>query len=122
MEWHGQGHTPVGAGAFDSVSAILLQPDGKVALAGTCGNGTDYDFCAVRYDDGPFPTPACNLDIDGDGQILGTVDSLIHARIALSMTGNAVTNGMVFPAAAKRSSWALIHTHLNTWCGMSLPQ
>lgn len=120
--WNGTGKviTPVGAGAVDSVSAILLQPDGKVVLTGSCYNGTAYDFCAVRYDGGPFPTPACNLDIDGDGQILGTVDSLIHARIALGMTGNAVTNGIVFPAAAKRNSWALIRTHLNTWCGMSL--
>jgi len=120
--WNGTGKviTPVGAGAVDFVSAILLQPDGKVVLAGSCNNGTDYDFCAVRYDGGPFPTPACNLDIDGDGQILGTVDSLIHARIALGMTSNAVTNGIVFPATAKRTSWSLIRTHLNTWCGMSL--
>ncbi len=36
------------------------------------------------------------------------------------MTGNAVTNGIVFPAAAKRTSWTAIRTHLNTWCGMSL--
>ena len=120
--WNGTGKviTPVGAGAVDDVGAILLQPDGKVVLAGSCSNGTDFDFCAVRYDGGPFPPAACNLDIDGDGQILGTVDSLIHARIALGMTGNAVTNGIVFPAAAKRTSWAQIRTHLNTWCGMSL--
>jgi hypothetical protein len=111
--------TPIGSGS-NFVRAMGVQPDGKVLITGSCGNGTDYDFCAVRYDGGPFPTPACNLDIDGDGQILGTVDSLIHARIALGMTGNAVTNGIVFPAAARPNSWALIRAHLNTWCGMSL--
>jgi len=114
--------TTIGVGAGADVNAILLQPDGKIVLAGNCANATDADFCAVRYDGGPFAQPSCNLDIDGDGQILSTVDSLIHARIALGMSGNSVTNGIVFPGAAKRTSWALIRTHLNTWCGMSLPQ
>ena len=119
--WNGTGNaiTPIGSSG-DYAYAMALQPDAKVLLAGNCYNGINNDFCVARYDSGPFLSPVCNLDIDGDGQILGTVDSLIHARIALGLTGNAVTNGIVFPAAAKRTSWAAIRTHLNTWCGMSL--
>jgi len=34
----------------DSASAIALQPDGKILLAGyTCTGNTDYDFALVRY-------------------------------------------------------------------------
>jgi uncharacterized delta-60 repeat protein len=37
----------IGVGA-SSVQATLVQPDGKIVLAGYCGNGTYADFCVVR--------------------------------------------------------------------------
>ena len=43
--------TPVGPGS-DYASAVVVQADGKVALAGSCGRGFPYldtDFCALRY-------------------------------------------------------------------------
>ena len=70
--------TLIGSGD-NAARAMTLQPDGKVLLAGNCVNGATVAFCAARYDGGPFPSPTCNLDIDGDGQILSTIDSLIHA-------------------------------------------
>lgn len=114
--------TPVGTGD-DSVVAVLVQPDGKLALVGNCTPyASFYDFCAVRYDGGPFGYKACSLDIDGDNRVLAMTDSLIHARIALGLTGTAVVNGITFPTTATRNTWPLIRDYLVTQCGMSLVQ
>ncbi len=108
-------------GTQDSnVAAMVLQPDGKILLAGYCYGGTNADFCAVRYDGGPFGYQNCKLDIDGDGRVLATTDMLIGTRIALGMTGSAVINGISFPATATRNTWPLIRDYLVTQCGLSL--
>ena len=60
------------------------------------------------------------LDIDGDGLTTAAIDSLIHARVALDVTGAAVINGITFPANATRKTWPLIRDYLVTQCGMSL--
>lgn len=60
------------------------------------------------------------LDIDGDGLTTASIDSLIHARVALGVTGAAVINGITFPANATRKTWPLIRDYLVTQCGMSL--
>lgn len=60
------------------------------------------------------------LDIDGDGLTTASTDSLIHARVALGVTGAAVINGITFPANATRKTWPLIRDYLVTQCGMSL--
>ena len=121
--WNGTGKviTPIGS-SYDVAAALTLQPDGKVLLAGYCSNGTNADFCAARYDGGPFGYRNCSLDIDGDGSVLATTDSLIHTRIALGITGSAVVNGITFPATATRNTWPLIRDYLVTQCGMSLVQ
>ena len=59
----------------DGVNAAMLQPDGKLLLAGFCRSGSFDKFCVARYDGGPFPAPACSLDIDGDTQVRATTDS-----------------------------------------------
>ena len=105
----------------DGATAMALQPDGRILVAGTCSSST-YDFCAVRYDGGPFGYQNCKLDIDGDGRVLATTDMLIGTRIALGMTGNAVINGINFPATATRNTWPLIRDYLVTQCGLSLVQ
>jgi uncharacterized delta-60 repeat protein len=111
--------TPIGTGA-DRATAIALQSDGKVLLAGTCANGTNSDFCAARYDGGPFLF-SCRPDLDGDGAFLATTDALIYTRVALGITGTAVVNGITFPVGATRNTWPLIREYLVTQCGMSLP-
>ncbi len=113
------GATP--ATSNDFVTAMALQPDGKLLLAGYCRSGSFDKFCVARYDGGPFPAPACSLDIDGDTQVLATTDSLIHARIALGIRGDAVVAGINFPINAQRKTWAQIRGHLVTQCGMTLP-
>ncbi len=113
--------TPVGIGN-DFGYAIALQRDGKVLLAGSCSNGTNYDFCVARYDGGPFGYQNCRPDLDGDGAFLVTIDALIYTRIALGITGPVVVNGITFPPAATRNTWPLIRDYLVTQCGMSLVQ
>ena len=113
--------TPIGSGN-DQANSITLQPDGKVLLAGNCSNGTNNDFCAARYDGGPFGYQNCKPDIDGDGSFLATTDALIYTRIALGITGPAVIGGMTFAPTATRNTWPLIRDYLVTQCGMSLVQ
>lgn len=46
-------------GIQDMASAIAVQPDGKVIVAGSSFNGSDMDFALLRYDlEAPFATPA----------------------------------------------------------------
>ena len=97
--------------------SVALQRDGKIVVVGECWNGTNNDFCVVR-DEG---VRSCSLDIDGDGQVLVLTDSLINARVALGVSGAAETNGITFPVAAKRTTWATIRPYLVSQCGLSLP-
>src|ERR671910_911151 len=43
--------TPVGTGT-DEANALVLQPDGKIILAGLSSNDSDNDFALARYDAG----------------------------------------------------------------------
>jgi uncharacterized delta-60 repeat protein len=81
------------------------------------GYSVDYrNYCAAAA------APLCNGDIDGDGKQTATVDGLIAIRAMLGLTGNAVTNGINFPANATRTSWVGgIRNHLANQCGMTLP-
>jgi uncharacterized delta-60 repeat protein len=114
-----------GSGA-NVATSMALQPDGKIILAGYCDNGTNDDFCIVRLNGGPSNARQCSLDIDGDGKVTATVDSLIHARIALGIVGNAVIANIGFSANAVRDQWGTnssrdIRKHLITQCAMTLP-
>jgi uncharacterized delta-60 repeat protein len=111
--------TNVGSGS-DDANDMLIQPDGKIVAGGSCFSNGERKFCLARYEGGPFGYKNCTMDIDGDGKVTATVDSLIHARIALGMTGSAVTGGITFPANATRNSWSEIRTYLVTQCGMTI--
>ena len=63
---------------------------------------------------------AIALDVDGDGLVLPTTDGLMLLRVALGLTGDAVTaNGVT--AGARRKSWSDIRAYLNGACAMALP-
>ena len=113
--------TPVGSGN-DLAKTILLQPDGKILIAGYCDGDRNTDFCVARYDSGPFGYKNCSLDVDGDGRFLATTDALINMRIALGITGPAVIGGITFAPNATRNTWPLIRDFLVTQCGVSLVQ
>ena len=54
--------TPIGSGG-DEGSAVAIQSDGKIVLAGYSYNGSNYDFAVVRYDtDGSLDS---SFDTDG---------------------------------------------------------
>ena len=40
--------TPIGT-SNDSANGVLVQPDGKIVVAGTAFGSTGYDFALVRY-------------------------------------------------------------------------
>lgn len=125
QSWNGTGKvtTQIASSGDTLASAMVLQPDGKVLLAGYCGNGINinFDFCAARYDGGPFGYKACSLDIDGDNQTIATIDGLISTRVMLGMTGAAVINDITFAPHARRNTWPLIRDYLVTQCGMVIP-
>jgi hypothetical protein len=109
------------ANTGDVAKAIAVQSDGKFVLAGECNDGNAFFvMCIARFEAANKGYRECSLDLDGDGQVLATTDSLIHMRIALGITGNAVTGGITFPANATRNSWSEIRAYLVTQCGMTI--
>jgi len=111
--------TPIGL-STDVANALVLQPDGKFVVAGTCNNGSNDDFCLARYDGGPFAARNCSMDVDGDGVVLATTDMLIVTRIALAISGPAALNGISFASHARRTTWPEIRDYLVSQCGMSI--
>jgi uncharacterized delta-60 repeat protein len=116
------------ASTDDYANALALQPDGKLVLAGYCQVpeiGVNTDMCIARFESATKGYRECSLDLDGDGKVLATTDSLIHTRIALGITGNAVTGGITFPANATRDEWGTntsrdLRKYLITQCGLNL--
>jgi len=107
----------------DLPSAVAVQPDGKIVVAGRCQSGSNYQFCVARFEAPAQGYRACSLDLDGDGRVLATTDMLIATRVALGVTGNAVLAGITFGSAATRTTWgddtaSDIRRWLSTQCGL----
>jgi uncharacterized delta-60 repeat protein len=109
------------ASGDNSATALAIQPDGKIVIAGRCFGGTQSTFCSLRLDGGPFGARNCSLDMDGDNKTIATIDGLIATRVMLGITGASVADGISFPASATRTNWTSIREYLVTQCGMSLP-
>lgn len=113
-------------GSKDRPAAAELESDGRFTVVGTClgSSGIDEseasDFCAARYELGPFNGSYCTLDIDGDGNLNAATDGLINLRVMLGMTGNAVVQDVPFLSNAKRTSWTSVRKYLTEQCGMTL--
>lgn len=61
---------PVGTG-YDAVSALAVQPDGKLVLAGFCGNGAVWAFCLARLNvDGSLDTSFDGPAGTGNGKFI----------------------------------------------------
>lgn len=86
-------HVTPGFGS-DIPQAMLLQPDGKVVVAGTCNSDTGgYDFCVVRYlANGTLDTAFGNAGRVLTALSAGTGSDLAHA-VALDPAGNIVVAG-----------------------------
>lgn len=107
---------------YKQMHGVALQADGQIVVAGACEEspGGPVRFCVARFDGGPRSAQACRMDIDGDNVVRATTDGLILSRVALGMTGSAVTTGVSFPVGATRTTWADIRNYLVTQCGMAL--
>jgi uncharacterized delta-60 repeat protein len=121
---HYLGPVTTGADKDGVDAAVMIQPfDNKIVTVGTCNMNTSaapvWKFCAARYHGGPS-IDGCSMDIDGDGAVTATTDSLIHARIALGISGSSVVSGINFPPTATRTTWPDIRDYLGSQCGMSL--
>jgi uncharacterized delta-60 repeat protein len=103
-------------GADPRGRSATLQSDGKIVVAGSCTGSTNTDYCASRFEG----RTQCTMDVDGDGQMLATIDALIVTRVMLGMSGDAVIGGINLPANAKRSSWSQIRDYLVHQCGMTI--
>jgi hypothetical protein len=95
-----------------------MQTDGKIWVAGGCTDNGTGKFCTVRLQGGPYGYKQCTMDIDGDGQVLGTTDAIIHARVTAGLSGSAVLNGLSFAPSAQRTTWPAIRDFLGYHCGM----
>ncbi len=107
-------------------ASVDLEANGKLAVVGSCvgAAGIDkqeaYDFCAARYELGPFNGSYCTLDIDGDGNVSASIDGLLNLRVMLGMTGASVVQGVPFASNAKRTNWSAIRKYLVEQCAMTL--
>jgi uncharacterized delta-60 repeat protein len=80
----------VGSGN-DAANALVIQKDGKIAVAGTSYNGTGDDFALARYNGDGSPDTA----FDGDGQVttqIGSGNDRAYA-LALQADGKMVVAG-----------------------------
>lgn len=105
------------------------EPDGRAILAWLLGfRGSSLYNAAQNSNsiDGPgidaFVKPQAldlTLDLDGDGHVTAATDGLMLLRIALGLTGTAVTNNAI-NLTGTRSDWTSVKNYVNTTCGLSL--
>jgi uncharacterized delta-60 repeat protein len=122
---NGSGYIASRLSESDTMYALALLPDGKILQAGKCSHESTNEFCLARYESGPINYQFCSLDIDDDGVVNSTVDTLIVTRAMRGMSGAAVIGGIDFAPHARRTSWGDgtdrdIRRYLRTQCGMTL--
>lgn len=82
--------TPFGS-RFDFLQAIILQPDGKIVVAGGYFNGNDYDFGLLRFQSNGDPDPSFGIE-GGVTTPIGFSDESIRA-IGIQTDGKIVVAG-----------------------------
>ena len=82
--------TPVGGGS-DFASAVIIQPDGKIVVAGDVAiSDSNHDFGLVRYK----PNGSLDTSFDGDGKVITPFGGYDAAgAIALQSDGKLVVAG-----------------------------
>ena len=82
--------TPIGSGT-DVAYSLALQPDGMIVVAGTCSNGSDYDFCLARY----LANGALDTNFNGIGKVLTAIGNGNDGAysVALQPDGKIVVSG-----------------------------
>jgi Domain of unknown function (DUF4394) len=108
----GRAFAALQVGTTSSLYSINLAT-GAATLVGAFPSGTQIEGLAIRQVD------RC-LDVDGDGRVLATTDGVLITRIALGLTGTAVTDNALPTPLPPRATWEAIRTHLNDNCGLIL--
>jgi uncharacterized delta-60 repeat protein len=86
-------------GDFDGAFSVALQQDGKIYVAGTSDNGTDYDFAIVRYNpDGSLDTSfntngICVTDFEGEYDVIRSIVIQQDGKILTSGVANIASVG-----------------------------
>jgi uncharacterized delta-60 repeat protein len=107
------GRSVVNIGLSDGATGLAIQAlDARILLGGFCGGGQSVDFCVARLDGGISPDAGCVLDVDGDGELKSTIDSLLQIRIAKGVFAASLTAGVSFAPTAQRTTWEAIREHL----------
>jgi uncharacterized delta-60 repeat protein len=119
---NGKFSLPLVAANSDSATAMALQSDGRILLAGSCATAANGNarFCVARLNGGPYAASECRLDVDGDGAIVATIDSLIVSRVQRGMRGAAVLSGIAFASHTARTTWPAIRDYLVAHCGLAV--
>ena len=97
--------TAIGAG-WDSANALVLQPDGKLVLAGRSNNGANDDFALVRYNaDGSLDT-----SFNGTGKVMTAIGSGPDSANALVLQpdGKLVAAGHSWQGSPSNNDFALV--------------
>ena len=94
----GMVRTAIGTGD-DRATAIALQPDGKIVVAGYCSNGSNYDFCLARY----HSNGTLDSSFASDGTVITSIGPFTDNAyaIALQPDGKIVVAG----ACSNGSDW-----------------
>ncbi len=81
--------TPIGP-SYDWAAVLALQPDGKVLVAGSAWNGTDYDFALVRY----TSTGSLDTAFGSGGKVITPIGGYDNAyALALQPDGKVLVAG-----------------------------
>lgn len=103
---------PVTAAKSDNATALTLQPDGKILLAGHCDNGGNEDFCLARlHIDGSLDTTFDGPSSVGNGKFLLPIGSSddIATTMFLQPDGKIVVGGDCYSGAAVHFCVARLH-------------
>ncbi|MEQ1593518.1 MAG: hypothetical protein ABL985_00305 [Casimicrobium sp.] len=97
--------------AISTAGAISCWGDNTVGQRGSAPFGPGNPLFA------PIGVVKCSLDVDGDGTVLATTDTVMMARAALGVTGAPLTAN-AFSANAPRRTPTDVSNFLRDSCGM----
>jgi uncharacterized delta-60 repeat protein len=83
--------TPTGSDK-SGARGVVLQPDGKIVLAGYCYNGSKQAFCALRYN----PSGSLDVAFNGTGKVITSIagNADFATAVALQADGKIVVGGI----------------------------
>ena len=89
----------IGAGAHDHLTAMALQPDGKMVLAGYCDGPTSQDFCVARINaDGTLDASFVGPNGNGGGKFLLDISNAndTASAVAIQPDGKIIIAGSCY--------------------------